>query len=515
MAYWKDIPKNTRVLDNFGLATTQTATGGAPREFYELEQGVVLDVVLDEKHPIFSGGESAHSKIDPERWPGDIDYTWIGRVLVRPLVSEKVTAKDQLVWAYPMESNLSEYPLINETVVLSRYDGKTYYTRKLNYHNWPNNNLDFAIEGMVSGKQNTKLFTDTQLTGRKESKTNYKGDTGFRGFAGQYFVANNKIRTIRRYEGDLLVESRHGQIIHFTAYDKNRANDVGDSRYKDYKDGGNPIITIRNRQRPLLKEGQALKLQHSPNPATIVGTKQEKNVGGYLETNINHDGSTIQITCGQTISEWVTTCYKRMFNDDKGEEVNQFRGKSDFKYPILNGDQIVINSDRLVLSARYNEMFQYSKKRFGIVTDNEYTVDAHQQIVLTTHTKTVINSPAIYLGEYDETNEPALLGQVTVNWLYEMCNWLLAHTHHYKHSHVDAGKESPSTTQLPVQVQQLIALRDKLHTLMSRRVFLTGGGFAPGHNGAAIPEGTQPVKINVGNGEGVPGEWKGNNYRQS
>jgi hypothetical protein len=247
MAYWKDIPKNTRVLDNFGLATTQTATGGAPREFYELEQGVVLDVVLDEKHPIFSGGESAHSKIDPERWPadlndappsnGDIDYTWIGRVLVRPLVSEKVTAKDQLVWAYPMESNLSEYPLINETVVLSRYDGKTYYTRKLNYHNWPNNNLDFAIEGMVSGTQNTKLFTDTQLTGRKESKTNYKGDTGFRGFAGQYFVANNKIRTIRRYEGDLLVESRHGQIIHFTAYDKNRANDVGDSRYKDYKDG--------------------------------------------------------------------------------------------------------------------------------------------------------------------------------------------------------------------------------------------------------------------------------------
>jgi hypothetical protein len=524
MAYWKNSPKNTRTLDSFGLVTNQDGGATQPREFYELERGIVLDIVLDDKHPIITGGEAVHSKVDPDRWPDDlegnqplktdIDYTWIGRVLVRPINSEKLTDKDQLIWAYPLEANISEYPLINETVVLTRHGGKLYYFRKLNYHNWPNNNLDFAIEGAISGRNNNVLFSNIPLTGRMESKTNHKGDYGFHGFAGQYFVANNKIRTVKRWEGDLTIESRHGQNIIFKAFDKNRKHDVGEN-YKDYKDGGNPMIVIRNRQRPLLKEGQQLKLRYSPNPATVTGTKQEKNVGGYLEENINHDGSSIYITCGQTISEWVTTCYKRMFYDDKGEEVGAFKGKSSFKYPTLNGDQIVINSDRLVLSARYGEMFHYSKKRYAIVTDNEYTVDAHQQIVLTTHTKTVINSPAIYLGEYDQTNEPILLGQTAVNWLYELCNWLLEHTHWYMHSHEDAGKESPSQTQLPVQVQQLIALRDKLHTLMSRRVFTTGGGLAIGQNGASIPEGTDPVKINVGSGDGVPGGWKGANYRHS
>lgn len=525
MSYWKDSPKNTRTLDSFGLATNHAGGATAPREFYELELGVVLDIVLDEKHPIITGGDPIHSKIDPDRWPedltgappskDDVDYSWIGRALVRPLNSEKLTDKDQLIWAYPIEANISDYPLINETVILGRFGDKLYYMRKLNYHNWPNNNLDFAIEGQTSGRSNNVLFTKTPLTGRKETKTNYKGDSGFHGYAGQYFFGNNKIRAIKRWEGDLTIESRHGQNIIFKAFDKNRANDTGDPKLPDYKDSGNPMIIIRNRQRKLLKEGEPLKLQHSPNPATVIGTKHEKNVGGYLEENINHDGSSIYITCGQTISEWVTTCYKRMFYDEKGEEVAKFKGESSFKYPKLKGEQIVINTDRLILSSRYDETFHYAKKRYAIVTDNEYTVDAHQQIVLTTHTKTVFNSPAIYLGEYNATNEPVLLGQTTVNWLYELCNWLLKHTHWYKHSHEDAGKESPSQTQLPVQAQELIKLRDKLHTLMSRRVYVVGGGLEAGQDGASIPEGTPPVKIDVKSGAGAPGGFKGQNYRLS
>jgi hypothetical protein len=530
MAYWKTISKNTRTLDSFGLSTSNSiGQGSSPSEFYELELGVVLDIVLDENHPLFTKGEKQHVKVDKNRWPADlldlladtddIDYTWIGRALIRPVVSEKLTEKDQLVWAYPLESNISEYPLINEIVVLSTFGGKLYYSRKVNYHNWPNNNLDFDANTSISGEPLTELYSNQPYTGRKlsiiKAKTSeiLSGNTGYQGYAGKYFVANNKIRTVKRFEGDLLIESRHGQSIHMTAYDSNRVNDVGDPKNKDYKDGGNPMILIRNRQRPLLKDGQQLSLHNSPNPATVRGTKLEKNVGGYLEENINHDGSSIHITCGQTVSGWVTTCYKKMFG--MGEEVAKFAGTSTFKYPTLDGDQIVINTDRLIFSSRYGETLHFSKKRYGIVTDNEYTVDAHQQIVLTTNTKTVINSPAIYLGEYDQTNEPVLLGQTVVNWLYELCNWLLAHIHWYHHSHTDAGKESPSQTQTPVQVQQLIALRNTLKTLLSKRVFVTGGGLAPGQDGGTIPNGTSPTKINVGSGTGVPGRWKGDNYRAS
>ena len=90
---------------------------------------------------------------------------------------------------------------------------------------------------------------------------------------------------------------------------------------------------------------------------------------------------------------------------------------------------------------------------------------------------------------------------------------MIAHTHWYNHSHPDAGGASPNQTQVPVQLQSLKALRDKLHTLMSRRVFLTGGGYAPGANGGSITDGVDPLKINTFSGEGVPGVWKGKNRR--
>ncbi len=526
MSYWKDAPKNTRKLDSFGVATSHTAAQGGNREFYEVEMGVVLDIVLDLKHPVFTGTHLYRHTIDTKRWPvdltdappaeGDPDLSWVGRALVRPLVSGKLTEKDQLKWAHPLDNNFSEYPLINETVALIEQGGTLYYTRKLNYHNWPNNNLDFTVEESVTGKGNTILFGKGPYTGKMESKTNWKGDKGYHGFAGQYFYANPKVRAVRRWEGDMVVECRHGSSIIMKAFDKNRGNDAGDPKLPDYKNSGNPMLILRNRQRKLLKEGEPLSLQHSPNPCTVVGTKEEKNVGGNLEENINHDGSSVYMTCGLTESEWKTTCFKRMFHDEKDEEVAKFKGPSSFVYPNpMKGDQIVVNTDRLVLSSRYEEILAYSKKRFGICTDNEFTVDAHQQMVLTTHTKIVLNSPAIYLGEYDKTDEPVLLGQTTVNLLWDFLEMFKQHVHKHEHSHVDAGDPSPRMTQEPTNpfIQQATALQVRLKSLLSRRVYVTGGGFSPGQNGASIPEGTPPVKIDVGSGAGAPGGFKGQSHR--
>ena len=92
-------------------------------------------------------------------------------------------------------------------------------------------------------------------------------------------------------------------------------------------------------------------------------------------------------------------------------------------------------------------------------------------------------------------NEPVLLGQTTVNWLYQLCNAMLAHTHWYKHLHTNAGQESPSTTQAPVELQPIIALRDSLHTLLSRRVFVTGGGLPPVKMEVISPMDPHPSKL--------------------
>ena len=366
------------------------------------------------------------------------------------------------------------------------------------------------------------------------------------GYFGNYFILNPFIRSVRKFEGDTIIESRFGQSIRFSAYDDSRGNDKGlypsyainGNLLKDSKDGGygNPKVTIRNRQRNIAQnKEQQLHPKLPPIPSI---TEKEKNYGGQIDEDINNDGSTIQITSGVTISDWKTTVYKSIFGitseNKPTEEQTKFnpKGSSNFIFPTLNRDQIVINTDRLVLSSRFAETFHFSKKRYSVVTDSEYTVDANDQIVLTTNNLTCLNSPQIFLGQYGETNEPALLGQTTVDWLYDLCNWLLDHVHWYHHvhphphSHDDAGQITventndaiPDQTQIPVQQIKLKLLRDSLHKSLSRRVFLTGGGYAPGSNGIKPPgsggECKDPVEINTVTGAGVVGDFKGRNRRE-
>jgi hypothetical protein len=537
MAYFKNKIGNgsNSTLNNTGLGGLFSGgSGGITPEFYEMEPAVVLDIILDENHPVLQK-HNVNVNSFPDNYKDhtpnthDKDCTWIGRALVRMVNSQQAMAKDKLNWAIPLDvTGIVEYPLLNETVIVIKYFDNLYYTRRLNFRGFINNSANFKLEKVYGINSGIPIAGPTSLSTNKKWK-----NSDYIGGLGKYFLYNNKIRRLKKYEGDTSIESRFGQSIRFAAYDDNRFGDKG--AYVDYSGdkainpqdfgGGNPMILIRNRQRKLsTDESQTI---HPKLPSIPKISEVEKNVGGIIQEDINHDGSSIHLTSGLTTSKWVTTVYKSMFADGKEEQpVFSPKNSSYFAYPILSGDQIVINTDRIVLSSRFGETLHHSKQRYGIVTDSEYTVDAQDQIVITTNNKTVINSPAIYLGQYGETNEPALLGQTSVDWLYDLCNWLLEHVHWYNHVHEDkdgggghdkTGNADKNVTQFSVQQQQLKLLRDNLHKLMSRRVFMTGGGYAPGVNGRSPVgyDGTaKAVEINTATGDGVPGDFKGANRRE-
>lgn len=532
MAYWrkKGDAGNNFQANEYGFKSGIT-TITFP-EFYEIEEAVVLDVIYDLDHP-----ELKQQNIVPTFWPDnyknqtanptDKDYTYVGRVRFRLLHSQVNLPKENLSWAKSLSSTgLIELPLLNEVILVGKYRGEWYYLRKVNINGFTNHNVNFDVEqadGNTYGNRQDD-FTNTNIkpTTLIQGPVSYTGPKSVKnsnnsGVLGKYFVANNKIRGLQKFEGDTTVESRHGQSIRFSAYDDKRSNDVGDGRYSDYKGCGNPMILIRNRQRPLGNDQKDVYLHPKLNPIPKI-SNLEKNAGGILKEDINNDGSSIHITSGLTETEWKTPVYKSIFSGDiKEEQVNYSpNGATPFKMPVLNGDQIVMQSDRLIFSSRFGETFHYSKKRYGIVTDGEYTVDADDQIVITTNKKTVINSPAIYLGQYDETNEPALMGQTTVDWLYGLCEWLKKHTHWYDHTHPRTGNASPNQTQKPVQIVELENLQKLLQPLLSRRVFLTGGGYAPGANGVSpinTDSGVNPTVINTVTGDGVPGGFYGKDHR--
>lgn len=193
--------------------------------------------------------------------------------------------------------------------------------------------------------------------------------------------------------------------------------------------------------------------------------------------------------------------------------------KTSFTIPPLSGDQIVINSDRLIFSSKAGETFHYAKGQYAVVTDAEFTVDsqgqqqlttksdhrvdAHGRVILTSNDHTTLNAPKIYLGEDLQENEPALLGRTTTLWLYTFCNVMInnidiqiglsqtmqSHTH-LDNSGTTGTTEDAASQQIQSYIDSLVELRQNLSDLrdtlpecMSQRVFLTGGGGAPGHDG--------------------------------
>ena len=132
--------------------------------------------------------------------------------------------------------------------------------------------------------------------------------------------------------------------------------------------------------------------------------------------------------------------------------------------PTLNGNQIVINSERILISAKTQECGIFSKRKFFVSTDDEITMNAKQRIVLKTDMHTSIESPTIHLGVYTTRNHPSLKGDCTVWWLQDLCDWLASHTHN----------DPYVTTSVPVQQGSLAALRARAPTLLSERIFISG-----------------------------------------
>ena len=111
----------------------------------------------------------------------------------------------------------------------------------MNLKGFTNNSVDFTkekIAGNSNGNRETKLTEN-------EPDTLYRGPTSYTvskkyintdtaGAVGRYFWINNNIRSLKKFEGDTIIESRFGQSIRFGAYDSDRKNDKGS--YKDYTD---------------------------------------------------------------------------------------------------------------------------------------------------------------------------------------------------------------------------------------------------------------------------------------
>jgi hypothetical protein len=293
--YYKQ--SNKREIEVSTLMTQRQIYNKSPEGilFYELEPAIVIDVIRDETHPIFKDKKN-YPKVSTEEWPTNYndsdtpDYSWIGRIRARLIIEQETTPVDELGWIIPQENTIREYPLVNELVIVSTYMNSRYYTRRLNTRNFINTSADYRYEHRYGKTKGITSTTSANLVGARNPSDISKESNKYGQYLGRYFKANHKIRPLKHFEGDTIIESRFGSSIRFGGYEDKPEIDRGTS----YGDGesydsnlGNPMILIRNRQRPTVDE--EIKYQYN-----------------ILE-DVNRDGSSVQITSGNTVSQFIST----------------------------------------------------------------------------------------------------------------------------------------------------------------------------------------------------------------
>ena len=288
--------------------------------------GYVTDVILDDTHPLLK---------DENKYGVSI----IGAVLYKSI--GVLTVDDKI--AFQFDKNLKELPTRNEKIEIykvistdtGKKDGVSYY-RRIGAETTQNFNAA-GTELSTNFKQKTNSEEQTSQEYNAVSKTGIenssKSNENTYDGHGKYFQPKDKIHKLKLYEGDTILESRFGQSIRFSGYN-NSENKFA------------PSIIIRN--------GENAK-------------NENIDLNKTIEENIIEDGSIIAITSGEK---------ELQFN--AGIEDAKFETKNDsFKeYPTtLTGDQILINSGRIILSAKTAEMVFYSKKNYGFISDGALSID--------------------------------------------------------------------------------------------------------------------------------------------
>ena len=327
--------------------------------------------------------------------------------------------------SYPPYNIEEGLPLIGETVQLLTVGGKVHYKRLYNPDiNKGNAEEDALLQGYPTEEETSSSsnYGETSQTGTPNSDGDGDRKTKF----GEYFEST-KISPLKYYEGDKIIQSRFGQSIRFSGYN-NEENVLA------------PTIIIRNRQ----------------NDKSLEELKEFE----ITEEDIVEDGSTIAITSGDYLLEWIPGTEEGPFDT----EPVYYEPPSELK----GTDQVLVNSGRIILSSKDSEMIFFSKGNISLVSDGKFTLDNGNDgafIDLNGEYRTTTNDNNMYFlggsGEIylntEATTEPLARGQTLINILSEILDELQAEIHP-----TPAGPSSP-----PTNAPKYAAIQGKLDTILS------------------------------------------------
>jgi hypothetical protein len=385
--------------------------------------GYVYDIILDDTNAAVNTVEIENGEFK--------NISLIGCIQFR-FGDDLVTPSSELFFAFPFDKNFVNLPIKNETVEIYEGNGSQYFYRRMGAEITPNfNSSEFLIdESFIKDNSNGNTIKDykrVQSTGITKSSNSVSNK--YSGY-GKYFTPDITVHKLKLYEGDSLIQSRFGQSIRFSGYNNDR-NILS------------PTLILRNGESSVSKKG---------------------DIDVITEEDVNRDGSVIVFGSNQ---------YQLPFQpgtvDDGGSSDFVTKPESFTNFPSkLVGDQILINSGRLIFSAKTAEMIFYSKKNYGFISDGAMSIDnklgidvsVGANINVVTNDRDVVfytGNGSIFLG--NTGLEPLVKGQQLINVLSELIDAITAQTF---------LTPSGPTAEGPVNVADFGSIKSKLNDILSK-----------------------------------------------
>jgi hypothetical protein len=306
----------------------------------------VIDVILDETHPDF---------LNLGEWNsiGIIKYE-----LINSPEGEQITKKI----AKPLLANIKTFPLKNEIVFLIRLPDTDslnnltnneiyYYLTLVSMWNHPHHNAfpnplnnDIISE---SQRKDYKSIEDGNI--RRVTDNSTEINLNSTNNSGGKFIERINIHPILPFTGDNIFEGRFGNSIRLGSTVK--SNSLYQNNWSTTGNEGDPIVVIRNGQ--------------------PINSSDE----GWLPIveNINSDLSSIYFTSTQRIPIEVST--------------KNYSGISTEQLPLFpasyNGNQIILNSGRLLLNSTTDSILLSSKKVIALSAIEDIGISTRKNVTLT------------------------------------------------------------------------------------------------------------------------------------
>ena len=300
--------------------------------------------------------------------------------------------------AYPLNTSVKTFPLLNEIVILvSAPDIGV---------------ISESGEKILQRQSNSRVYYSTivnawNLVNNNSSPSYYENQLNL-GFE----IEEQKINPLKPSPGDILIQGRLGQSIRFTGY----------------KHLNNPLVGSSNNGRPL----------------TIIrnGQQKESDKQKFINEDINKDESSIYLASDHLVPLKPAT--KKHLGIKLPPQEQEY----------YKGNQVLINSGRLVFNSKDDDILLSSKNIIGL-TGEYVSIDGKESLGL--------DADKIWLGDKAKIEtEPVILGDQLELWLLDLLNAL--------QSFADSAATAATVSQDPIPLLNTegIALKKVLTTLLSK-----------------------------------------------